>query len=441
MNSMRYLIFSLIFVQSMGHLSVKAETRTDQPKVDQSLVFGSRHGQIVVEGECFFRQTQTQKRAWHLTSETERPDVGRDIDLPHLEGAALGAYIEVLPDTGNDPVGPKSGESISDRPGEMAVVEYSVYVQEPGRYYIWARACGTDGDDNTLHFGIDGTWPETCARMHSFGGQKWTWACRHRQHKGKIFVDIEKPGVHILSVSMREDGCELDRFLLTREEGDIVIEIAELPAVLHAGEMPVFSSTLPVQKPDKFWSWTEAESVVAKEGWEVRQDVEGYSGSGYLEWTKPGQGRKPGDGVMTYAVHVDVAGNYEFLWRSQMPEPANRPETLDPDGNDTWLRFRDGSDVEGQAPLGMEWCKIAILGHPSGWSWNTQWDTGPPHPMTPVTRYFTAGLHELELCGRSSGHRIDGFLLRRFEKIPGDLGVGPVATTDPGALQGAISGN
>ncbi len=407
------------------------EVRSDQPRADGTLVFGSRGGQIAVEAECFFRQTATDVRAWHITSAADTPDVGRDIDPPHLAGAVGEAYIEVLPDTGNDPVGPRAGESISDKPGEMAVVEYAIEVDQPGKYYIWARACGTDGDDNTLHFGLDGTWPDSSARMHSFGGQKWTWACRHRQHKGKIFVEIPTAGRHVIAVSMREDGCELDRFVLTCEETSFTGDALGPPAVLHAGVMPTFAreapplSTTPAIN-DSISVWVEAESVAAHDGWELRQTAAGFEETGYLEWTKPGQGRKPGEGVLSYSVTIDVAGNYEFLCRSQMPDPSNRPDTLDPDANDTWLRLLDGSDVAGQAALGSQWRKMAILGHPAGWTWNTQWDTGPPHPLTPITRHFKVGTHVIELCGRSQGHRLDGFALRRFDKVPGDLGAGPV---------------
>jgi hypothetical protein len=64
--------------------------------------------------------------------------------------------------------------------------------------------------------------------------------------------------------------------------------------------------------------------------------------------------------------------------------------------------------------LGNEWRKVALLGHPQGWSWSTHADQGPPHPATPVCRTFEAGEHRVEICGRSSGHMIDQIVLRRI---------------------------
>jgi hypothetical protein len=175
-------------------------------------------GFVVVEAERFTRQTRHDKRAWYVTSASAIPAVGPDIDSPHLEGASGGAYIEVLPDTGVDGTSPIHGENFSDKPGEMAVLSYPVKFTTAGRYYIWARAFATDGDDNTLHFGLDESWPESSARQHTFTGKAWRWASRHRHSKGKIYFDVPTPGIHVVNVSMREDGCELDQFVLTTRE-------------------------------------------------------------------------------------------------------------------------------------------------------------------------------------------------------------------------------
>jgi hypothetical protein len=161
----------------------------------------------------------------------------------------------------------------------------------------------------------------------------------------------------------------------------------------------------------------EAESASA-EGWELATDKPGFRGKGYLRWTKSGQGRKPGEGVLSYPIRITTAGNYQFLWRTALPDPQNRPETPDPDGNDSWLRFVGGSDVPGQRAFGNEWRKVALLGHPQGWSWSTHADQGPPHPATPVCRAFEAGEHRIEIGGRSAGHMIDQLMFRRFKEAP-----------------------
>jgi hypothetical protein len=175
-------------------------------------------GLIMVEAEGFSAQDKNEKRAWYLTSAAKTPSAGKDIDPPHLEGIGGGAYLEVLPDTGNDGQSLTPGENISDQPGAMAVLHYWVDFPAAGKYYIWARCFGFDGDDNTVHFGLENDWPASGAKMHGQGNRKWTWVCRHRNHGGKIFIEPHEPGIHRVTVSMREDGCELDRFLLTTDE-------------------------------------------------------------------------------------------------------------------------------------------------------------------------------------------------------------------------------
>jgi len=392
------------------------EVRTDKPMVKDDVVFEEVAGQLVIEAEAFFAQTGTEKRAWHITSAGCKPSVGRDIDPAHFSDASGGAYIEVLPDTGNDPVGPVKGESISEIGGEMAMASYQVHFNNPGRYYIWVRALGSDGDDNTLHFGMDNEWPATSTKAHHAGGGKWAWACRHRQHKGKIYLDVANAGRHLIHISMREDGCELDRIVLTKDENFAAPADQGPEAKLKSGSLPDFSAAGSTPDPTDTIV-LEAESVSAA-GWELSTAQPGFCGQGYLRWTMPGQGRKAGEGLLRYTFTIKEAGNYQFLWRSALPDPKNRPETPDPDGNDTWLRFSSGADVAGQRALGNEWRKVALLGHPETWSWSTHADQGPPHPSTPVCRSFEAGEHSIEISGRSFGHMIDQIILRRFESEP-----------------------
>lgn len=55
------------------------------------------------------------------------------------------------------------------------------------------------------------------------GKNAWRWESKQRiekVHCGEpylIYLDIEKAGVHEIAFSMREDGFEFDRFLLTKE--------------------------------------------------------------------------------------------------------------------------------------------------------------------------------------------------------------------------------
>jgi hypothetical protein len=336
-------------------------------------------GLIIVEAEDYFAQTKTEKRAWYVTDATRAPSGMPDIDPPHVPGTGGGAYIEVLPDTGVD------GQKLTP---------------------------GTDGDDNTLHFGLDGEWPATSARMHTFGGKKWLWASRHRQNKSRITLDVPTAGAHVITISMREDGCELDRFILTLDEK------FEPPADAAGPEakFKLAAAAFAEASPGVFV--IEAESAVASTGWEFVETTPqpGGTGRGHLRWTVAGQGKKAtDDSILSYPIRVATPGTYQLHLRSQMPDPKNRPETLDPDGNDIWARFVGGADAPGAPALGDgKWSKVAILGHPEGWTWDTHADKGPPHPDAPVCRVFAApGEYRVEFAGRSHGHMIDRLVLRK----------------------------
>lgn len=107
--------------------------------------------EITVEAESFAKQTLTDVRRWEIKK--ERLD------------ASGGAYIEVVPDTrqSHDDKLIK-GENFTDEPGKMAVLEYPIEVKTAGRYYVWARTWSADSEDNGLHFGLDGEWPQSGRR-------------------------------------------------------------------------------------------------------------------------------------------------------------------------------------------------------------------------------------------------------------------------------------
>ena len=103
---------------------------------------------------------------------------------------------------------------------------YHVKINTPGRYYVWGRSFSEGAEDNGLHTGFDGIWPDHGQRMQWCEGKnEWTWAAKQRTTEvhcgvpGEIYLDIEKPGIHDITFSMREDGFEMDKFILTLDPG------------------------------------------------------------------------------------------------------------------------------------------------------------------------------------------------------------------------------
>ena len=197
---------------------------TQAPTEAESLV--PEAGPIVIEAESFDRQTLMDVRRWYATSATEAaPAELRDLDPSHAASASGGAYLEILPDTRATPEEELVvGENFINEPGRMAVLEYDLEFIAAGRYYVWASIYSTGPDDNGIHVGLDGEWPESGRRMQWCEGKDaWTWASRQRTEEehcgvpGLIYLDVATPGPHVVQFSMREDGFEFDRFALTTD--------------------------------------------------------------------------------------------------------------------------------------------------------------------------------------------------------------------------------
>ncbi|MEM6802534.1 MAG: DUF5060 domain-containing protein [Bacteroidota bacterium] len=195
------------------------------PNPGNSLILEEVNGVLAIEAEHFITQTKTDKRQWYLTSDQDTPGITPDPDPNHSNGASQGGYLEILPDTRvthSDPL--VNGESFSNTPGVLAIVDYQVYINNPGRFYVWVRAYSTGTEDNGVHVGLDGNWPASGQRLQWCNGKNaWTWESKQRttaNHCGEaqlIYLDINDRGLHTISFSMREDGFEMDKIVLSKD--------------------------------------------------------------------------------------------------------------------------------------------------------------------------------------------------------------------------------
>lgn len=252
------------------YTSSAQSTKYNDPIVDGHVIFEEKNGLVAVEAEYFYKQIKQEIRAWYRTSKTELPRLGRDDDEQHCFGASNNAYLEILPDervTHSDKLMP--GVNFTDQPGIIGVINYKVKINTPGRYYVWARAMSTGGEDNGVHVGINGTWPEHGQRMQWCDGKNnWTWGNSQRTkevHCGvphEIYLDVDKAGVHDIQFSMREDGFELDKFILTSDIHYLPTEKG--PEVIAAqGSLPKGFEEVPAPIPPKSYFTTISKSGLA----------------------------------------------------------------------------------------------------------------------------------------------------------------------------------
>ncbi|TMN74139.1 hypothetical protein CWB85_01890 [Pseudoalteromonas sp. S1727] len=194
-------------------------------------VYHEDAGFVVIEAENFSTQHLDDKRRWLVFSKNTPAHNFADADQAHYHDASNGSYIEILPDTrSNHHEALVRNENFTNDAGTMAVLSYPVYFETPGRYYAWARAYSTGSEDNGVHLGINGQWPESAKRLQLCEGKHaWTWSSAQRietNHCGTpntIYVDIPHKGVHTIMISMREDGFELDKLLLTKDKDYIPV--------------------------------------------------------------------------------------------------------------------------------------------------------------------------------------------------------------------------
>lgn len=186
--------------------------------------FEEQDGVVSVEAEHFTSQSHSQTRMWYIINEKIQPRLTLDADSSHHENASGNAYLEILPDTRkNHSEELIRGVNFSNRPGRLGFLHYKVHFNNPGKYYVWVRAYSTGTEDNGIHVGIDGAWPPNGQRMQWCGDKnQWQWESRQRteeQHCGvakQIFIEVDEPGWHTISFSMREDGFEFDKWVMTQ---------------------------------------------------------------------------------------------------------------------------------------------------------------------------------------------------------------------------------
>ena len=161
---------------------------------------------------------------WHRTSNSFTPNVRPDPDGSHASSASGGAYMELLPDTrvthSDSLITNTNFWSVG---GTGPSLSYNVNIPEPGRYIVFAKAYSTGTEDNGIHVGLNNSNPASGERMQWCNGKnQWTWSSAQRtnsNHCGTqrtIYLDFNFAGSNTITFSAREDGFELDQFILLK---------------------------------------------------------------------------------------------------------------------------------------------------------------------------------------------------------------------------------
>ncbi len=180
---------------------------------------------VIVEAEEF----DDKDDRWVLTGPST-PAQELDPDPNHSATAVGQFYLELLPDsrvTHEDPFPTEPELRSFWGEGQVAPrINYTVNFPEAGRYHVHVRGLSTGTEDNGLHIGLNGTFPDSGQKVQlCSAGRGWWWTSRQRESGGAgscgtdftVWIDVENPGLQTLNVSPREDGFELDRLMLIKD--------------------------------------------------------------------------------------------------------------------------------------------------------------------------------------------------------------------------------
>jgi hypothetical protein len=208
-----------------GGLSLTPVVFDLKEQLKDTKAFEEKDGLLQVEAEAFHNNTNNESpRKWYIQSEGK--SIPFEKQTNHSEKASGNSYIEAMPDTRvthGDIL--TQGENFFPVPGTGGIVSYKVKINNPGTYYVWVRAYSSGPEDNGLHVGVDGEWAESGQRIQLCKGKnEWTWSSAQRVPKNHcgytqtITLTFDKAGEHIISFSMREDGFELDKWMLVKSK-------------------------------------------------------------------------------------------------------------------------------------------------------------------------------------------------------------------------------
>ena len=186
-----------------------------------STTFAQDFTAIKVEAENYF----SKDGRWYLTSAGSNPGVTPDPDGSHHSNASGQAYLEILSDTRvthSDPL--ITGVNFWPQAGTGPSIDYIVNIPEAGRYTVWVKAYSTGSEDNGIHVGLNSANPASGERVQWCNGKnQWTWSSAQRvdsNHCGTprtIFLDVGSAGANTIRFTAREDGFEIDQFMLIKE--------------------------------------------------------------------------------------------------------------------------------------------------------------------------------------------------------------------------------
>ncbi len=172
----------------------------------------------------------------------------------------------------------------------------------------------------------------------------------------------------------------------------------------------------------------EMENLPLSDNWEVAQNIGGYTGNGYIQWTGNQFFNQTGNGPIAFQIKINTPGTYTFNWRVAVGNGDDG--TLH---NDSWLKINGdnfyakqggvqttsrlkpkpqcNSDSDYACPNGSSsngFFKI-YGGQVGTFQWKAKTSDHDAHNI--AAHFDTVGIYSIEINARSSYHAIDRLIL------------------------------
>jgi DUF1680 family protein len=146
-------------------------------------------GMVIFEAEDFQHNEERPDAAWRVVN---RPS-----------GLSGGAGLQALPE--EDRTLEEDLNAVSPR------LDYRIHFTTKGTHYLWIRGRGIE-KGHSFHVGLNGKAP---AADQAVGLLKHRYSWENTRTVGATPLHVPEAGLHTLSLWMREDGCIVDKIVIT----------------------------------------------------------------------------------------------------------------------------------------------------------------------------------------------------------------------------------
>lgn len=158
---------------------------------------------VCIEGEDFDASVPQGGHWWSAVDDNTASGKKRVQCFPDVQSDGHGADKDYM-----------TWNPIKDSPK----LDYRIHFETPGVYRIWTRGKSYDHYGNSFHMGLNGQPVESAKGIECLTtAEKWIWETKSKSKKAAT-IEIKQAGPATLNVWMREDGMEIDKFVLTLDE-------------------------------------------------------------------------------------------------------------------------------------------------------------------------------------------------------------------------------